>query len=277
MSISYVRVINESLNVGTINFVPDPQLELQLGNYANVSTGNIYGHTVLQPAANWTSVALTPATYTIPLIPAPGISCALSYEQISAVVDNTTEIVIECYENDTDTAITTKVVTLNDINKVTIPGTIYRIVNIYVNPSGPTPTGTGRVYIYDNTLVPVLGVPPDYFDLIRIGGFGQPNFANRRETAIYYSPPGTTTYAHNLQVTTDNDAIEKTLSFEIVLNENHTQHLTFYPGTGIQTYNNPYIEVGPGLTFHIKARAPNTTSGCPLTFSMDLILYTPPT
>lgn len=276
MAVSYVRFVNSELaTINSINFVPDPQLELQLGNYPNVRTSNLYGNTALQNTAGWTTVAPTPLTKQLPLIPAPGVVCGINYS--GGGVDTTTQIVIECYETDTATTIVQKVVTLNDTTKVTIPGTIYRIVNAYVNPSGPTPPANGGVYIYDNTLVPVGGVPPDYFDYFRIGTFGNPQRANRRETAIYYSPPGTTTYAHNIQITSNNELIEKMISFEVVLNENHTQHLTFYPGTGIETYNEPYIEIGPGITVHIKATAPDTANFCPLSFSMDLILYTPPT
>lgn len=281
MSTSYVRFVNTSLptvnQINSIGFVPDPKLEIQLGNYENISTGSIYGHAQLQSAVNWVSVAPTPAPKVLPLIPAPGIACALSYEHVmGGAVDTTTQIVIECYETDTDTSTVTKVITLDDINKVTIPGTIYRIKNMFVNPGGPAVVGTGNIYIYDDTLVPVLGVPADYFDIMRMSLFGDPDYANLRETAIYYSPPGTTTYAHNIQISTNNEIITKSLSFEIVLNENHTWHFTFYPGSGLFIYNEPFIEISPGVTVHLKAKAPNTTSTCPITFTMDLLVYTPP-
>ena len=276
MAVSYVRFVNSDIEtINSVNFVPDPQLELQLGNYPNLRTSSLYGRTELQNTANWTTVSPTPLTKELPLIPAPGVACGINYS--GGGTDFTTQIIIECYETDTATTTVQKVVTLNDTTKVTIPGTIYRIVNMYVDPSGPEPPFNGGVYVYDNTLVPVGGVPPDYFDYMRIGRYEQPNRANRRETAIYYSPPGTTTYVHNIQITSNNELIEKSVSFEVHLNESHTQHLTFYAGTGVETYNNPYIEIGPGITVHIKAEAPDTANFCPLSFSMDLILYTPPT
>jgi len=271
-----VNISSGTTAVSSIGFAPDPFLELLLGNYPNVTTDTLYARGVATTSYS-TLFPFPSSPIILDLIPEPGIACAISYEHIAAPVDTTTEIVIEYYASNTTNILSTYTATLNDTTKVTIPGTIFRIKNIYVDPSSPIPTGSGNVYLFDDTLVPVLGVPATYFDMIRISSINAPDYGQTRQTAIYYVPPGLTAYGYNIVFTGGNqqgDATEIDFLTQ-PLGSSIAYTMALFPGTGLQQLFEPFYSLVGPITLHVILKEQIGTNVIPFSLTIDFVIYNP--
>ena len=154
-------------NIENIEVLPDPYILIHQNNYPNISYNQLYSRTSTNNT-NWVTIIPDGGAGVLPLIPSPSQQLAFSGDMLAAQNDITTQFIITYYADNVTTTVSQQIITLNGINKVLITGTMYRIVNIQVNPAGPAPIDTAIVYFYDSALNPVNGVPPSYYDLVRI-------------------------------------------------------------------------------------------------------------
>lgn len=272
-----VKVINGSspfnVNVadGNLSFVPDPYYILMQNQYPNLEPIQVYCRASnVTNINNWATMVPDSENSKLPLIPTPGIQLAISADFDGGPLDTTTQIVIEYYANDFDSFTSTTIVQLNGNTKVSIPGTIYRIKNFYVNPI-TVPTSEAEVYFYDATLDPDSnGVPNSYFDYLRIAPDNE-NFANTRETGIYYCPPGKVANANGWSCCTTNDNNDvRGVGFKLISPSGVYLFRQFYLGNGFQQYNRPQIQIPGGFTVMIMCKE-ILGSASDIQFNLDLV------
>ena len=290
-----IEEIDEVVNIqnvevlGEIRFNPDPYIDLMLGNYinnsapfANTLPKSIYGRTTTIDGVIWRTICpdTSAGIGVIALAPAAGVAGAVSANWgPNAIVDFQVRIIY--YQDSTFTTTSTLIISTNGENKVSIPfgGLIYRIDSMtFYNPSGnPVPVGA-EFYIYDNALVPVAGVPPSYFDMLRVGS--DIGFSNHRETLIYYTPPNKTSIINSFVITVNQgDGARREIMFRmhspIVPGFNPIpiifEKLLYITNANWQTLR-PFDTIPAGHTLDVLARQASGPNSVDLSIQMNLIL-----
>lgn len=274
-NVDLVDQVDEVVNVSNVDFVPDPRLELFLGNYLNWTGKQLYSRGTTNGPANWLTIMPDGDNIIKPLIPSPGIQLAMSCEN---ALDTTSQIIVQYFANPTDTTSLAEIVTLNGQTKVTLTAPqIYRIQNIALSGSTLPPADT-NVYLYDNALVPVAGIPASWYDFIKIGPGTDPEFENARATAIYYTPPGTLTFFNSWIVSADNQNNDVRQIAFALYNPSALAPIfrNFYIGDGLYQYNQPGFGLPGGFTFQVLCKEASGANNVDIQFNAEIIEYTLP-
>lgn len=275
-NVTSVDLVDEVTNVANVDFVPDPSLELLVGNYPQATAINLYAR-MSTSAGDWSTFIPDGEGTIIPLIPASSTALAIS-ASIDAGADDTTSIlIISYYATDVATSISTQTVTLNGVNKVSLSSNVYRIVDIRLDASSPVPTNQSEVYVYNNSLTPAgTGIPTSWYDYIRLSpgtSMTDTGYANKREVGIYYSPPNADTYIRAWNVTATNQSNECAIAFRVINQDDLIEQTIFYAGPGFNTYSNYQFQIPAGSTLMVLGQRINGTDPFDLAINLDMAQY----
>ena len=266
--------IEEIQNIQNIDFVPDPYIELMVGNYPEADPVNVYSRCVTIDDVDWTTICPDNQGPIISLPPFVPVTWAISADfGVNPVVDF--QVRIGFYDSPTSTALQAVFLTTDGVNKVTIGFgvTLYRIQSMVVMSTSAIPL-TADFYVYDNALVPdINGVPPSWFDFMRVGS--DVEYSNQRETAIYYSPPNKQTILKSFVFTCDQAGGNRR---EVLLrvhpqNSVVTYDKRFYvTNANLQVFRTHAV-LPPGFTIEVLARAASGANQTDLTLSINLVQF----
>ena len=274
-SIQLLDTVIELQNVIQVEKVvhsADPQLNLLIGQYIGLTEINLYARMVTS-AGDWSTFVYDGEGIIMPLIPSPGASLAISCDNI---LDTTTVLRIYYYPTNAAFIVQSQTVTLNGHTKVFLTGTIYRIVGIELDSTSPAPNAQAQVYIYDSTLIPVLGIPASYYDYFQIAPgtiADDTNFANQRETGIYYTPPGFDSYINSCLITATNQSNEGQIAFRIISSTGQISQRIFYIGPGFNQLKATKIKIPEESTLMILGRRLNGTDQYEYSINIDIVQY----
>lgn len=233
-------------NLSSVNIIP--RIEFIRGN---LPTYNSYRLNARSNSVNATKAVIVPdgANYDMPLqLVAAGIPCSFSTDNV-----NTTMIIrFIYYANSTDVIPISEALTINGQNKVNLSSNFYRMVAMVVDPTSPVQLDA-QLWVYDSTIIPVAGVPSDYFDFL----LTTPDDGTRG-SAIYYSPPNAHSYINSIFLNSDQnqvgDIIEISFKYfpsplAIVC---YTSHVSL--SQGLIEYSRSQFEMAPSSTFQLSAQ-----------------------
>lgn len=281
INVTGVSEVDNIVNVQRIQEVPVETVGLFRGDYFQQTPKHLYGHTLtINSNNNFGVISDYDPTFIDPLISSIGVQCAICHYN-DGTIDTTSIIKISYYADGTTNSISTQTATLNGVNKVTLTGTIYRIVDIELDVSSPTPPDNIRVFVFDNALTPsVTGVPSTYFDTILIGPTDNPvllytESLNTRSTAIYYNPPAYRSIIKSLSFSCTNQTNECGIKIRLYQSNEKFKEYAMYLGPGYTCCKDLYLEMPAKSTLVLYAARLNGTDQFQISCFLDIIQYNP--
>lgn len=270
-----VSEVDNIVNVDRIQELPVETVELVRNNYVNRTPVTLYARGQTTVNGEFLVLANGDNTMREPLIP-PATQCAISHLDDTDPLDTTTILKISYYADSVTAILSTQLATLNGVNKVTLTGNIYRIVNIEIDNSSPAVTSTNRVYLFNNALTPAGdGEPSEWYESFIIGPRTYPiytnNSVNSRSNAVYYSPPSKTTIIKKMAFSCTNQANEVGVKIQIYDTNERYKTYDLYLGAGYTCCSDLYISIPPRSTMVVYFARLSGTDTFDVSCMIDMI------